>query len=124
MLRLTILIILFSLLSAFLPVYADGGANSNSNSNSNSESMQVLKQFNNKDDSDASVVQIDDKTKRKIMFYMAVPLLILLIITVALGVAMALFGKQVFVAHMICAGLSLSLAIAHAVVGIAWFAPW
>jgi len=48
----------------------------------------------------------------------------LLLVTGGLGVAMGVYGKQVFVAHMICAGLSMTLAIAHAIVGIVWFYPF
>lgn len=73
---------------------------------------------------ESDIVAIEDETKRLVMFFMGVPLLILLIATVALGVAMVIYGKQVFVAHMICAGLSLTLAMAHAVVGLVWFFPF
>jgi hypothetical protein len=113
MLHLTKLIVLLSLIVLSLPVTA----------NSNSDSIQILKEFT-EEKPKSEIVQIDKQTKHKIMFYMAVPLLLLLIITVILGIAMAIYGKQVFVAHMISAGLSLTLAIAHAVVGIVWFFPW
>jgi len=36
---------------------------------------------------------------------------------------MVVFAKPVFVAHMIFAGFSLTLAIAHAIVAIVWFFP-
>ena len=58
------------------------------------------------------------------MFVMGVPLLILLLVTGALGIAMGVYGKQVFVAHMVFAGLTMTLALAHAVVGIVWFYPF
>ena len=116
MLRLTQIIALFSLLMVLVPVYA-------ANTSTGSDTIDVLKQFN-EDKPTSNLIEIDTKTKHKIMFYMAVPLLILLIATVILGVAMAIFGKEVFVAHMVCAGLSVCLAIAHAIVGIVWFAPW
>ena len=59
-----------------------------------------------------------------VMFFLGVPLLILLIATVTLGIAMGVYGKQVFLPHMICAGLSMTLALGHAVVGIVWFYPF
>jgi hypothetical protein len=53
-----------------------------------------------------------------------VVLITLVLITGALGIAMGLYGKQVFVAHMVFAGLSISLAIVHAIVGLVWFYPF
>jgi hypothetical protein len=41
-----------------------------------------------------------------------------------LGVSMVAFGKQVFLAHMIFAGVSVFLAIVHAVTAIVWFFPF
>lgn len=65
-----------------------------------------------------------DQTRRWVMFALGAPLLMLLLITAGLGIAMGLYGKQVYVAHMIFAGLSLTLAIVHAVVGLVWFRPF
>lgn len=84
----------------------------------------VMQSFVSREVVESDIVAIEDETKRLVMFFMGVPLLILLIATVALGVAMVIYGKQVFVAHMICAGLSLTLAMAHAVVGLVWFFPF
>lgn len=83
-----------------------------------------MQAFVTKEAKDSDIVAIEDQTKRLIMFLMGVPLLILLIATTALGVAMGVYGKQVFLPHMICAGLSVTLAMAHAVVGIVWFYPF
>lgn len=58
------------------------------------------------------------------MFLLGVPLLILLLITGALGIAMGIYGKQVFVLHMIFAGLTVTLAFVHAIVGVIWFYPF
>ena len=107
------LIILLFTFVLTIPAFAD----------TSNDVIDVLKGFNT-EKQESNIVEIEDKTKHQIMFYMAVPLLLLLITTVILGIAMAVWGKQVFIAHMICAGLSLTLAIAHAVVGIVWFAPW
>ena len=64
------------------------------------------------------------KQRHTIMFLMGVPLLLLLLTTFSLGLAMALFNKKVFVWHMIAAGLTLTLALAHTVVGLVWFYPF
>lgn len=87
-------------------------------------SAGVIQAFANDKSTKSELVAIEDKTKRLVMFVMGVPLLLLIIATVALGVAMGVYGKPVFVAHMVCAGLSLTLALGHAVVGIVWFYPF
>ena len=86
-------------------------------------SLQIVESFNKNGDiqnpNDPSA-----KRKKEIMFIMGIPLLIMLIATAALGIAMGVFGRKVFVAHMVLASLSLCLAIAHAIVGIVWFFPF
>ena len=84
----------------------------------------VLRGFNQGQDKPSEIVSIPDKKKRLIMFSMGVPLLIFILLTAGLGIAMGMYGKPVYVPHMICAGLSVTLAIAHAVVGIVWFFPF
>jgi len=69
-------------------------------------------------------VKIDDQRKHTILFIMGVTLLILIIATAGLGISMVLLDKQVFVAHMITAGLTVTLAIAHAVASMVWFFPF
>jgi hypothetical protein len=58
------------------------------------------------------------------MFLLGVPLLIFLLITGVLGIAMGVYGKQVFVPHMVFAGLTVTLAVVHAIVGLVWFYPF
>jgi len=65
-----------------------------------------------------------DETRRWVMFFLGAPLLFLLLITGGLGIAMGVYGKPVYLAHMICAGLSITLAIVHAIVGMVWFRPF
>ena len=88
------------------------------------QNSKVLQAFVSKEKKTSDIVTVDDKTKRIVMFSMGVPLLILLLATAALGVAMGVYGKPVFLAHLICAALSLTLAMAHAVAGIVWFYPF
>lgn len=84
----------------------------------------VLSAFNKDKGKPSEIVSIPDKKKYLIMFSMGVPLLIFILITAGLGIAMGMYGKPVYVPHMIFAGLSVTLAIAHAVVGIVWFYPF
>ena len=86
---------------------------------------QVIHSFTSQvDDIESDIIKIDDQRKRQIMFAMGVPLLIFIFITVGLGIAMGVFGKDVYIAHMIFAGLSLTLALGHAIVGLVWFWPF
>ena len=91
------------------------------NDQNNSSVMQA---FTSNEVKDSDIVAIEDETKRLVMFFLGVPLLIMLIATVVLGIAMGIYGKQVFLPHMICAGLSMTLALGHAVVGVVWFYPF
>ncbi len=88
------------------------------------EDIQLMQSFAQGQDELSDIVKIEEQQKRAIMFYMGLPLIILLLITAGLGVAMVLYRKRVFVAHMVFAGLSLTLALAHAVVGTVWFYPF
>ena len=86
--------------------------------------MSVMQSFADKQDEVGEAVKISDQRKHQWLFVMGVTLLILLLTTAALGIAMGIYGKPVFVAHMITAGLSLTLAIAHAVAALVWFNPF
>jgi len=68
--------------------------------------------------------RIETKRKHQILFMMGIALLVFLALTGGLGVAMVAFDKEVFIPHMIFAGLSLTLAAAHAATSIAWFWPY
>lgn len=67
---------------------------------------------------------IDDKKKHLVMFLLGIPLLLLLLTTGAVGIAMGVFGKPLFLLHMILAGLTMSLALVHVIVGLVWFYPF
>lgn len=84
----------------------------------------VIGEFNKVEVKPSDIVTVTEQKKRLVMFLMGAPLLLFIIITVVLGVAMGVYGKRVYVPHMIFAGLSVTLAIAHAVVGIVWFYPF
>jgi hypothetical protein len=91
---------------------------------SEGESAQILQAFNKQHRETEHAKSITDKEKQRIMFLMGVVLFILVLITGGLGLAMGLYGKQVFVPHMLFAGLSVTMAIAHEIVGLVWFYPF
>ncbi|MGD8567673.1 MAG: hypothetical protein PVJ39_06275 [Gammaproteobacteria bacterium] len=116
-----ILIVLFT---CYVSTAAAAPQNSDNPSAETSGDSQVMQSFASQDDAETGVIKIGDKRKRQVMFVMGVPLLLFIMITVALGIAMGVFGKDVYVPHMIFAGLSLTLALGHAIVGLVWFWPF
>jgi len=111
-----ILLASLSMLSA-LPAHAE-------NVNQSGDSAQILQAFNRQHREAEHAKSITDKDKQRIMFLLGVVLITLVLITGGLGIAMGLYGKPVFVAHMVFAGLSITLAIVHAIVGLVWFYPF
>lgn len=91
------------------------------------DNHRVLQAFENqaeKKQQTDDALTISTKQKHKILFFMGISLLIGLFVTAGLGIAMGIYGKPVFVAHMLSAGLSVTLALIHAVVAIVWFFPF
>lgn len=88
------------------------------------DSAQILQAFNRQHREAEHAKSITDKDKQRIMFLLGVVLITFVLITGGLGIAMGLYGKPVFVAHMVFAGLSITLAIVHAIVGLVWFYPF
>ena len=66
----------------------------------------------------------ETRKQHQILFLMGLILLISILTTAGLGIAMGVYGKPVFVAHMLFAGISVTLAIVHAVVAMVWFYPF
>jgi hypothetical protein len=88
------------------------------------DSAQILQAFNRQHREAEHAKSITDKDKQRIMFLLGLVLITFVLITGGLGIAMGLYGKPVFVAHMVFAGLSITLAIVHAIVGVVWFFPF
>jgi hypothetical protein len=87
--------------------------------------VQVLEAFDRQQAGRVdSAAAIGDKKKHLVMFLLGIPLLILLLTTGAVGIAMGLFGKPLFLLHMILAGLTMTLALVHVIVGLVWFYPF
>lgn len=91
---------------------------------STGESAQILQEFNLQHRDAEHAKAITDKEKQRIMFVLGVLLFVFVLITGGLGIAMGIYGKPVFLAHMIFAGLSVTLAVVHAIVGLVWFYPF
>jgi hypothetical protein len=117
LLRSIVIILTASLpLLSVLPAYAED--------TSAGDSAQILQAFNRQHREAEHAKSITDKDKQRIMFLLGVVLITLVLITGGLGIAMGLYGKPVFVAHMIFAGLSITMAVVHAIVGLVWFYPF
>lgn len=91
---------------------------------SGDDSVQVMQAFNEHAEAERETSELTENQKHQILFYMGVTLLVLLCATAYFGLSMVMEGKNVFVAHMVCAGLTVSLAFAHAVAAVVWFFPF
>ncbi len=114
---LFVLLVAVMLSSVSTSVFADDEVDINN-------AHSVLAPFIEKDVVLGEAVLIEDQQKHEILFYMGVLLLILIVTTAVIGLRMALFGKKLFVQHMISAGFTVFLAFAHAVTAIVWFFPF
>jgi hypothetical protein len=107
------------LLLAHMPVcLADAAPPATSNG------LQILNEFSRQQPQrPARATTIAEHERQVIMFTIGTVLLCLLIGTASLGIAVAVFGKPLFLLHMICAGLTVTVAIVHVIVGLVWFFP-
>ena len=89
-----------------------------------SESSKIMETFN--DSSASGMVASFDETRQQheVLFIMGVILLILIFLTAGFGLAMVLSDKKVFIYHMIFAGATVFLSLAHAVAAVVWFFPY
>ncbi len=123
MTRLLLPLMAFWMLLLPVPVGAAPADTGASQSVSSQSAEAVMQQFAG-DDEVSPQRKIETERKHQILFLMGISLLVLLLITGTLGIAMVAFGKDVFLPHMIFAGLSLTLAAVHSATAIAWFWPW
>lgn len=91
---------------------------------SGNQSGEIIQGFTERQDTVHGVQEIEEKRKHQIMFLMGAALLIGILTTAGLGIAMAIYGKEVFLAHMLAAGFSVFLAVAHSVTAVVWFFPF
>jgi hypothetical protein len=88
------------------------------------EKGEIVEGFIAHQSQEHGVKAISDHRRHQILFVMGACLLISILATAGFGIAMAIFGKEVFLAHMLSAGITVFLAVAHAVVSIVWFFPF
>jgi cytochrome b subunit of formate dehydrogenase len=112
------------ILAASFLILSVNPANAEDANQTREDSTQILQAFNKQHREAEHAKSITEKDKQRIMFLLGVALITLVLITGGLGIAMGLYGKPVFVAHMVFAGLSITLAIVHAIVGLVWFYPF
>ena len=122
--RLSLMRSIGIILAASLSILSVLPAQAEDTSQTGENSAQILQAFNRQHREAEHAKSITDKDKQRIMFLLGVVLITLVLITGGLGIAMGLYGKPVFVAHMVFAGLSITLAIVHAIVGLVWFYPF
>lgn len=92
--------------------------------NSMQQDLKSMQSFNQLHENETGILKVKRQTQHRILFFMGIALLIGLLLTAGFGLAMVLGGKRVFVWHMLFAGASITLAIAHAVTSIIWFYPF
>jgi hypothetical protein len=91
----------------------------------NNNATRILEAFDQQQMERVNSDKLTDHKKHIIIFLLGAPLLIMLLITGGLGVAMGVYGKhQLFATHMLFAGLTITLALVHAVVSVVWFFPF
>lgn len=113
------------LLLAIMPAFADDqNAGISATQTAQQHQAQVMETFERQQDAAEKARDLNDHQKHRIMFFIGIPLLIFLLVTGGLGIAAGIYGKQVFVWHMLFAGLSVTLAIVHVIVGLVWFYPF
>lgn len=118
---LSTVLLVFGLFGASVPLLHAASSSASGDANG----IQLMEKFDRKQaEKSDGVMPIDDHRKHEIMFYMGVPLIILLLATGGIGIAVGVYGKPLFMVHIILAGLTVTLAIAHVIVGIAWFNPF
>ena len=114
-----------ALLTMFLLFAAPSALAANAAVAQQNNSAQVLEQFDRQQVQRVGSDKLSDHKKHVIIFLLGAPLINMLLITGGLGVAMGVYGKQqLFVTHMLFAGLTITLALVHAVVSVIWFFPF
>jgi len=120
---LTLLMLSMAFSSASIAAVRDAPTNITAETQLESEaSSDVMKQFHEEKEL-AAERAISDNRKHQILFWMGGALLCLIFLAAGFGIAMGIFGKEVFLWHVLTAGLATTLAIAHAVTAFVWFYP-
>lgn len=89
-----------------------------------SADIMAIQTFNKRHYDEVGILKVEAQRKHKILFIMGICLLLGIFTTAGLGLAMVLGDKPLFMWHMAIAGITVTLAIAHAVTSIIWFFPF
>ncbi|MBL1352895.1 MAG: hypothetical protein COA61_006125 [Zetaproteobacteria bacterium] len=117
------MIVLKYLFICFMMLLPLGANAASSNKDAMSpQTTEIIEQFN-QDVTIAPERAISTERKHQILFLMGGALLLLIFLAAGFGIAMGIFGKDVFIWHVLSAGLATTLAIAHGVVAFVWFYP-
>jgi len=119
---MTMLKYLFILFIALVPCHSAYASSADAEQAMSPQSAEIMQQFN-QDSEVAPERAISTQRKHQILFWMGGALLLLILFAAGFGIAMGIFGKDVFMWHVLSAGLATTLAIAHAVVAFVWFYP-
>jgi len=88
------------------------------------DAVQVMEAFNQQAAEAQKSYEMSEKDQHEVLFFMGAALLVLILATAYFGINMVVFDKPFFVQHMVCAGLAVTLALAHAVAAVVWFYPF
>lgn len=92
--------------------------------NSMQQDLGAMRDFNDLHQDETGLLKVSTKERHEILFYMGLGLIIGLLLTAGFGLGMVLGGRPLFLWHMLFAGISITLAIAHAVTAMIWFYPF
>lgn len=85
---------------------------------------RVIQQYTAQQDEESPQRKISLRSKHEVLFWMGAALLVFLLLSAFFGVGTGVLGKDWFIPHMICAGITVTLGIAHAVTAFVWFYPY
>ena len=88
------------------------------------DSLVIMEAFKEQAYNQQQIHEMTEQDQHEVLFFMGAALLLLLVATAYFGVNMVVFDKPYFVQHMVCAGLTVTLGIAHAVAAVVWFYPF
>jgi len=91
---------------------------------STASAERMMQHYTEQQDEISAERKISIRSKHEVLFWMGAGLLTGLLLTAFFGIGMGVLGKDWFVPHMICAGLTVSLGLAHAVTAFVWFWPY
>lgn len=123
--RVLLLLALVPLLLAFSqPSLAATNGGAQQGASGIQQDLGAMRDFNNLHQDETGLLKVSTKERHKILFWMGLGLIIGLLVTAGFGLNMVLGGRPLFIWHMLFAGISITLAIAHAVTAMVWFYPF